>query len=97
MVSTGSEFVGLKLTSTAALVAEMVNTYISTQLATPLQPAQTQASHTSGPLAQQASLTSYEVIKQNIINATPPSESPEPPRAAEPPLPTPEVPCATIA
>src|SRR4029453_16934461 len=52
-------FVGLQLMSTAALVAEMVNPYTSAQLATPLQPAQTQASHTSSPLAQQASLTSY--------------------------------------
>ena len=35
----------------AALAAEMVNAYISAQLAAPLKPTQTQASRISGPLA----------------------------------------------
>ena len=81
----------------AALAAEMVNAYISAQLAAPLQPTQTQASRISGPLAQQAPLTHYEVInKRNIFNATPPSDIPEPPRPAEPPPPPPEVPATPL-
>jgi general secretion pathway protein C len=81
----------------AALAAEMVNTYISAQLAAPLKPAQTQASRTSDPLAQQAPLTHYEVInKRNIFNATPPSDTPEPPRPVEPAPPPPEVPATPL-
>ena len=69
----------LLVTVAAALAAEMVNAYISAQLAAPLQPTQTQASNIAGPLAQQAPLTHYEVInKRNIFNATPPSDTPEP-------------------
>ena len=67
----------LLVTVAAALAAEMVNAYISAQLAAPLKPTQTQASRISGPLAQQAPLTHYEVInKRNIFNATPPSDTP---------------------
>src|SRR5262249_15360127 len=52
---------------------------------------------TAGPLAQQAPLTHYEVInKRNIFNATPPSDTPEPPRTAEPPPPPPEVPATPL-
>ena len=81
----------------SALAAAMVNAYISAQLAAPLKPTQTQASRISGPLAQQAPLTQYEVInKRNIFNATPPSDTPEPPRAAEPPPPPPEVPTTPL-
>ena len=70
------------VTAAAALAAGMVNAYISAQLAAPLKPAQTQASNTSGPLAQKAPLTHYEAInKRNIFNATPPSDTPEPPAA----------------
>ena len=70
----------LLVTVAAALAAEIVNAYISAQLAAPLKPTQTQASRTSGPLAQKAPLTHYEVInKRNIFNATPPSDTPEPP------------------
>ena len=87
----------LLVTAAAALAAEIVNAYISAQLAAPLQPAQTQASNTAGPLAQQAPLTHYEVInKRNIFNANPPSETPEQPRAPEPPLPPPEVPAVPL-
>jgi len=86
----------LLVTAAAALAAQMVNVYISAQLAAPLKPPQTQASRTAGPLAQQASLTHYEVInKRNIFNATPPSDTPEPPRA-EPPPPPPEVPATPL-
>jgi len=82
----------LLVTVAAALAAELVNAYISAQLAAPLKLTQTQASRTSSPLAQQAPLTHYEVInKRNIFNATPPSDTPEPPRTAEPPPPPPEV------
>ena len=81
----------LLVTVAAALAAELVNAYISAQLAAPLKLTQTQASKTSGPLAQQAPLTHYEVInKRNIFNAAPPADTPEPPRA-EPPPPPPEV------
>ena len=81
----------------AALAAEMVNAYISAQLAAPLKPTQTQASRISGPLAQQAPLTHYEVInKRNIFNATPPSDTPEPPRAVEPAPPPPAVPATPL-
>src|SRR5215467_5271933 len=87
----------LLVTVAAALAAGIVNAYISAQLAAPLQPAQTQASRTSGPLAQQAPLTHYEVInKRNIFNATPPADTPELPRAAEPPPPPPEVPVTPL-
>ena len=87
----------LLVTVAAALAAEMVNVYISAQLAAPLKPTQTQASRISGPLAQQAPLTHYEVInKRNIFNATPPSDTPEPPRAAEPAPPPPEVPATPL-
>src|SRR5262245_56567508 len=83
----------LLVTAAAALAAEMVNAYISAQLAAPLKPAQTQASDTSGPLTQKAPLTHYEVInKRNIFNATPPSDTPEPPRVLEPPSPSSDVP-----
>ena len=41
----------LLVTVAAALAAEMVNAYISAQLAAPLKPTQTQASRISGPLA----------------------------------------------
>lgn len=62
-----------------------------------LQPSQTQASKISGPLAQQAPLTHYEVInKRNIFNATPPSDTSEPPRVAEPAPPPPEVPATPL-
>jgi len=54
----------LLVTVAAALAAAIVNAYISAQLVAPLQPTQTQASRTAGPLAQQAPLTHYEVIKQ---------------------------------
>jgi len=87
----------LLVTVAAALAAGIVNAYISAQLAAPLQPAQTQASRTSGPLAQQAPLTHYEVInKRNIFNATPPSDTPEPPRAVEPAPPPPAVPATPL-
>src|SRR5262245_10700431 len=87
----------LLVTVAAALAAGIVNAYISAQLAAPLQPTQTQASKTSGPLAQQAPLTHYEVInKRNIFNATPPSDTPEPPRAVEPAPPPPEVPATPL-
>ena len=69
----------LLVTVAAALAAEIVNAYISAQLAAPLKPTQTQASRTAGPLAQQAPVTHYEIIpKRNIFNATPPSDAPEP-------------------
>src|SRR4030095_9299592 len=87
----------LLVTVAAALAAGIVNAYISAQLAAPLKPTQTQASRTSGPLAQQAPLTHYEVInKRNIFNATPPSDTPEPPRAVEPAPPPPEVPATPL-
>jgi general secretion pathway protein C len=87
----------LLVTAAAALAAQMVNAYISAQLAAPLQPTQTQASRTAGPLAPQAPLTHYEIInKRNIFNATPPSATPEPPRALEPPPPPPEVPATPL-
>jgi general secretion pathway protein C len=87
----------LLVTVAAALAAQMVNAYISAQLAAPLKPMQTQASRTAGPLAQQAPLTHYEIInKRNIFNATPPSDTPEPPRAAEPPPPPLEIPATPL-
>src|SRR5215831_11445374 len=87
----------LLVTVAAALAAAIVNAYISAQLATPLQPTQTQASRIAGPLAQQAPLTHYEVInKRNIFNATPPADTPELPRTAEPPPPPPEVPATPL-
>jgi general secretion pathway protein C len=87
----------LVVTVAAALAAGMVNAYISAQLAAPLQPTQTQASRISGPLAQQAPLTHYEVInKRNIFNATPPSDTPEIPRVAPPSPPPPEVPATPL-
>ncbi len=87
----------LLVTVAAALAALIVNAYISAQLAAPLQPTQTQASRTTGPLAQQAPLTHYEIInKRNIFNATPPSDTPEPPRAAEPPPPPLDVPATPL-
>src|SRR5262249_28956151 len=87
----------LLVTVVAALAAAIVNAHISAQLAAPLQPTQMQASRTAGPLAQQAPLTHYEVInKRNIFNATPPADTPEPPRAAEPPPPPPEVPATPL-
>jgi general secretion pathway protein C len=87
----------LLMTVAAALAAQIVNSYISAQLATPLKPTQMQASQTAGPLAQQAPLTHYEIInKRNIFNATPPSDTPEPTRAAEPPPPPLEVPATPL-
>ena len=87
----------LLVTAAATLAAAIVNAYISAQLAAPLKLAQTQASNTSGPLAQKAPLPHYEVInKRNIFNATPPSDTPEPPRAAAPPPPPSEVPAAPL-
>jgi general secretion pathway protein C len=87
----------LLVTVAAALAAQMVNAYISAQLAAPLKPTQTQASRTAGPLAQQAPLAHYEIInKRNIFNATPPSDTPEPPRTAEPPPPPLEVPATPL-
>src|SRR5712691_6948049 len=87
----------LLVTVAAALAALIVNAYISAHLAAPLQPTQTQASRTTGPLAQQAPLTHYEIInKRNIFNATPPSDTPEPPRAAEPPPPPLDVPATPL-
>lgn len=87
----------LLVTAAAALAAEMVNAYISTQLAAPLKSAQTQASGTSGPATQKAPLTHYEVInKRNIFNATPPAEAPAPPQASEPPPPLPEPPATPL-
>src|SRR5438128_3773473 len=82
----------LLVTVAAALAAQIVNAYISAQLAAPLKPSQTQASNTAGPLAQKRPLTDYEAInKRNIFTATPPSETPTPPRPFEPPPPPPEV------
>ncbi len=87
----------LLVTVAAALAALIVNAYISAQLAAPLQPTQTQTSRATGPLAQQAPLTHYEIInKRNIFNATPPSDTPEPPRAAEPPPPPLDVPATPL-
>jgi len=87
----------LLVTVAAALAAQIVNAYISAQLAAPLKPTQTQTSRTAGPLAPQAPLTHYEAInKRNIFNATPPSDTPEPPRAAEPPPPPPDVPATPL-
>jgi general secretion pathway protein C len=87
----------LLVTAAAALAAEIVNTYISAQLAAPLKPAQTQASDTSGPLAQKAPLTHYEVInKRNIFNATPPAEAPAAPQVSEPPPPAAEPPATPL-
>jgi general secretion pathway protein C len=87
----------LLMTVAAALAAQIVNSYISAQLAAPLKPTQMQASQTAGPLAQQAPLTHYEIInKRNIFNATPPSDTPEPTRAAEPPPPPLEVPATPL-
>ena len=87
----------LLVTAAAALAAEMVNAYLSTQLAAPLKPTQTQARMTAGPLAQQAPLTHYEVVtKRNIFNATPPSDTPEPRRAPEPPPLPPDVPTTPL-
>jgi general secretion pathway protein C len=87
----------LLVTAAAALAAEIVNAYISAQLAVPLKPAQTQASDTSSPLAQKAPLTHYEVInKRNIFNATPPAEVPAVPQVSEPPPPAPEPPATPL-
>jgi general secretion pathway protein C len=87
----------LLVTVAAALAEEIVNAYISAQLAAPLQPTQTQASRRAGPLAPQAPLPHYEVINtRNIFNATPPSDTPEPPRTAEPPPPPPDVPATPL-
>jgi general secretion pathway protein C len=87
----------LLVTVAAALAAEIVNTYISTQLAAPLKPTQAPASRTLGPLAQQAPLTHYEVInKRNIFNATPPSDIPETSRTTAPPPPPPEAPATPL-
>ena len=87
----------LLVTAAAALAAEMVNGYISSQLAAPLKSAQTPASDTAGPLAQKAPLTHYEIINQrNIFNATPPAETPAAPPASEPPPPTPEPPATPL-
>src|SRR6266571_3039240 len=87
----------LLVTAAAALAAEIVNAYISAQLAAPLKPAQTQASDTSSPLAQKAPLTHYEVInKRNIFNATPPAEVPAAPQVSEPPPPAPEPPATPL-
>src|SRR5262245_28279514 len=86
----------LLVTVVAALAAQMVNAYIGAQLVAPLKPAQTQASNTTGPLAQRRPLTDYEVInKRNVFNATPPSEVRELPPAPVP-LPPPEVPAAPL-
>jgi len=86
----------LLVTVAAALAAQIVNAYISAQLAAPLKPVQTQTSNTAGPLAPKRTLAEYEVInKRNIFNANPPSETPEQPRASEPlppPLDVPAVP-----
>ncbi|MBM3222908.1 MAG: PDZ domain-containing protein [Candidatus Tectomicrobia bacterium] len=85
------------ITVAAALAADMFNTYLSSRLAAPLAPTQTQAKNTSGPLAQRAALAQYEIInKRNIFNATPPADAPEPARAPEPPPPPPEVPVAPL-
>jgi len=87
----------LLVTVAAALAAEIVNAYISAQLAAPLKPAQTQASDPSGPLAQKAPLTHYDVInKRNVFNASPPSEAPAPSQASEPPAPVPEPPATPL-
>jgi len=87
----------LLVTVAAALAAQIVNAYISAQLAAPLKPTQTQASRAAGPLAQRAPLTHYEIInKRNIFNAAPPSDTPEPPRTAEPPPPPLEVPATPL-
>jgi len=84
------------VTAAAALAAEIVNAHISAQLAAPLKPAQTRASSASGPLAQKAPLTHYEVIdKRNIFNAKPPSEAPAAPPTPEPP-PAPEAPAPPL-
>src|SRR5215510_8996651 len=86
----------LLVTVAAALSAQIVNAYLSAQLAAPLKPSQTQASNTAGPLAQKRPLTDYEVInKRNIFNANPPSETSTPPRP-EPPLPPPEMPAVPL-
>jgi general secretion pathway protein C len=87
----------LLVTVAAALAAEIVNAYISAQLAAPLKPVQTQTSNTAGPLAQKRPLADYEVInKRNIFNANPPSETPESPRAPEPPPPPLDVPAVPL-
>jgi general secretion pathway protein C len=87
----------LLVTAAAALAAGIVNAHISAQLAAPLKPTQTRASSTSGPLAQKAALTHYEVItKRNIFNANPPSETPAPPTTSEPPPPAPPPPATPL-
>src|SRR5437660_7100907 len=87
----------LLVTAAAALAAEIVNAYLSAQLAVPPKPAQTQASDTSSPLAQKAPLTHYEVItKRNIFHATPPAEVPAAPQVSEPPPPAPEPPATPL-
>ena len=87
----------LLVTAAAALAAGIVNAYLSSQFAVPLKPAQTQASGTSGPLAQQAPLNQYDVInKRNIFNANPPSEAPASSQAPEPPPPAPEPPATPL-
>jgi general secretion pathway protein C len=89
----------LLVTVAAALAAALVNAYLSAQLAAPLKPTQTPTSRTDGPLAPQAPVTYDEVIiknQRNIVHATPPSDTPEPPRAAEPPPPPPDVPAPPL-
>jgi hypothetical protein len=87
----------LLVTVAAALAAAMVNAYLSAQLAAPLQPTQTQAPRTAGPLAPPAALTQYEIIaKRNIFNATPPSATPEPSDPVAPPPLPPAVPATPL-
>src|SRR6266446_2874098 len=87
----------LLVTVAAALAAQIVNAYISAQLAAPLKPSQTQANNMAGPLAQKRPLTDYEVInKRNMFNANPPSDTPATLRPPEPPLPPPEVPAVPL-
>ena len=86
----------LLVTVAAALAAQIVNAYLSAQLAAPLKPSQTQASNLARPSAQKRPLTDYEVInKRNVFNANPPSETPAPPRP-EPPPPPSEVPVVPL-
>ena len=87
----------LLVTVAAALAAQIVNAYISAQLAAPLKPSQTQASNMAGPLAQKRPLTDYEVInKRNIFNANPPSDTITQPPVPVPPPPPPEVPAVPL-
>lgn len=87
----------LLVTAAAAVAAEILNAYISSQLAAPLKSAQTQSSGTSGPATQKAPLTHYEAInKRNIFNATPPAETPASPPVSEPLPPVPEPPATPL-